>query len=373
MKGFLYWPYDEVTVEATPSRDVITVKAPWIQAKVKGPVEPKANLEALLEKFEKKELAPTDVGLLHWFFSNFEKYPLCYILPTPKSGATDLHTTQEVQLGNSSLEEILTTGLKEEGRSDEEVKKMVADVLSNLPRKHFVWDAETALSFAKVESGIHPESVFSVARRYHLLELLENDKGKEVFQFIEGLPKEEFSGFASLVVKQNLYVTEQCQSALTPALEVAKSARPRVEHFIREERGHDRLLSAAMKSIAKDPSSVPVSSQTISLMSLLKLAAHRNFLSFAIIVDFFERSTYEKMDPLANLLKKGGFDEAAKQINRHMEINDAGEHENMGLSFLSAMTPCDPQYVREAYRIAEAASLVMNSVSNSAVKLAKKK
>ena len=83
-------------------------------------------------------------------------------------------------------------------------------------------------------------------------------------------------------------------------------------------------------------------------------------------VDYFERSSYEKMDPLATLLKKGGFDEAAKQINRHMEINDVGEHENMGLQFLERMAPCSPEYVREALHLAEAVSVVMNSVTLSA-------
>ena len=122
---------------------------------------------------------------------------------------------------------------------------------------------------------------------------------------------------------------------------------------MKEENGHDKILNVALKAFTADPDAVPVSLQTKAIMHLLKFAAQRNFLAFAMAVDFFERSSYEKTDPLAQLLIKGGFDKAAKQINRHMEINDAGGHENVACSFLEAMGPCEPAYAFEAMRIAE--------------------
>jgi hypothetical protein len=351
MSGYLYWPYDEVTLEASATRDKITVKTPWMEATVKGPIEPSEDFESLLQKFQRKEILPNDIHLINWFFRNFEKYPLCYILPTDK-GKTglDVHEVKSADFAEKTLKEMLPV-----------------ETLGPLPRQEFAWDLETSLTFSKLGDEVHPESLLTVARRYHILELLENDKGKEVFQFVESLPKEQFAEFAAKIVKQNLYVTEKCQESLTPALQLAKSARPLIEHFIQQERGHDRLLGAAMKSIAKNPETIPVSPQTVTLMNLLRMAAERNFLAFAIAVDFFERSSYEKMDPLAKLLLKGGFSEAAKQINLHMEINDSGGHENMGLQFLASMAPCDPVYAREAMKIAEAISLVMNSVTRSAI------
>ena len=98
-------------------------------------------------------------------------------------------------------------------------------------------------------------------------------------------------------------------------------------------------------------------------------AARKNFLAFAMVVDFFERSTYEDVDPMAKLLRKGGFDKAAKQVNHHKEINDSGDHENVALGFLTNMPLCSPEYAFEAIRIAELVSLVMTGVTRSALDL----
>ncbi len=358
MGGFLFWPYDEVALESGEEPHSIIVKTPWIQAKVNLPEEYQEKGATLLAKFQAGEVTLKDIEIVNWFFCNFDSYPLSYILATPKSG--DVHRVQGNDFSGATIETVISSVSKDDVET-------VSKVLANLPRKAFVWDSEAALTFSKVGNEIHPESLFTIVRRYHLLELLENDIGKEVFKFIENLPREDFAQAVSRIVKQNLYVTEKCNSSLAPAVQIAQSARALVEHFIQQEKGHDRLLTTALKSIVEKPEEVPVSIQTITLMNLLKLTAERNFLAFAMAVDFFERSSYEKMDPLALLLLKGGFDEAAKQINRHMDINDAGGHENMGLKFLESMAPCSREYAQEALYLAEAVSLVMNSVTASAV------
>jgi hypothetical protein len=164
-------------------------------------------------------------------------------------------------------------------------------------------------------------------------------------------------------------VTEQCHDSLLPALQIAGRSRPLVEKFIKDEKGHDRILALAMQSFAENPNQIPASDQTKVLMFLLRFAARKNFLAFAMAINFFERSSYEKIDPMAKLLLKGGFEKAARQINRHMEINDAGEHENIACGFLQSMAPCDTDFALEAMRIAEAISLVMNTVPQSALAL----
>jgi hypothetical protein len=171
------------------------------------------------------------------------------------------------------------------------------------------------------------------------------------------------------MVRQNHYITQRCRASLLPAIRTAQSAKPLVEAFIREENGHDRILEIALKSLVDDPESVPVSSQSKLVMHLLSWAGQRNFLGFAMAVDCFERSTYEDVDPLAQLLLKGGFEKAAKQVNRHKEINDAGEHENVACGLLRPMAPVSVPYATEALRIAELVTLAVNTVAQSAVDL----
>jgi hypothetical protein len=171
------------------------------------------------------------------------------------------------------------------------------------------------------------------------------------------------------MVRQNHYVTQQCRAALLPAAQLAGASRTEVEAFIKAEHGHDKILGVAMQALVADPEAVPVSTQTRALMRLLRFAAGRNFLAFAMAVDFFERSSYEETDPLAKLLGRGGFDKAARQINRHMEINDAGGHENVSFGFLEHMGPVPAAYALEALRLAELVTLVMNSVPAAALDL----
>lgn len=371
MSKFLYWPYDEISLNVNEARDTVILKCPWLEAKIPVTESNKTNLQILAGKFVNKQLTAADIGLVQWFFKDLAKYPLCYVLPTAKSqGPLDTHTPKDNRSFEGGVENVLAAVI---GQTDASGKTLttedVAQALTKVNRTSFEWDLDSALAFARIEDKIHPESIFSVIRRFHLIEVLENDRGKEAFQFIEGLAPEDYRRAVSIVVRQNHYVTQKCQESLAPAASIAGQARPQVEHFLKEENGHDLILNAAMKTLVENPEDLPVSTQTKTLMHLLKYAASRNFLAFAMVVDFFERSSYEKIDPLAQLLKKGGFEKAARQVNRHMEINDAGEHENVAAGFLEAMAPCSVEYAREAVRIAEAVSLVMNSVTGSAVDL----
>ena len=202
-----------------------------------------------------------------------------------------------------------------------------------------------------------------MARRYHLLSFLENDKTDALFTHARNMKGDEpnFNRVAALMVRQNHYITQRCQDCLLPALENAKAARQKIQDFIQAEYGHDRILAAALSSIpSSDPQVVP---ESRALMDLLKFAAQRNFLAFAMIVDFFERSSYQESDAFADVLEHGGLSTAAKQINRHKDINDGGEHENFALGFLAFMAPVKKDYAEEALRLAEVTSNAMNLLS----------
>src|SRR5690606_2930274 len=110
-------------------------------------------------------------------------------------------------------------------------------------------------------------------------------------------------------------------------IEIAGQARNKVEDFLKEEEGHDRILAIALKSIVNEYESVPTSEHVKVLMAMLRFSAERNFLAFALNVDFFERGNFQEIDPFAEFLRRCGFAVAARQIERHTSINDAGGHD----------------------------------------------
>lgn len=362
MPEYFRWPYDEVSAEMGVDGKSVVIIAPWLNATV-GVSE--ANVEKirnLAQKLKAQSLVPDDMPLLNWFFGKLADYPLCYLLPTKKSGGQlDEHELVDPVLALDSPESLIASAL---GNSVE-----LTSTAKSLGRSVFEWDWDSAATFSTTAAGIHPESLFSVARRFHLIDVLATNRGSEVFDEIRQLPLNEFKKAAGLMVRQNHFVTQKCRESLTPALGIAGRARPLVEKFLKEENGHDRILGLAMQSFAADPDTVPVAAQTKLLMQMLEFTAKHNLLAFAMAVDCFERSAYQKTDPLAQLLRQGGFEMAAKQVNRHMEINDHGAHENVALGFLEAMAPCSNAYAKEALRLAEVISLLASGVAVAALEL----
>jgi hypothetical protein len=90
-----------------------------------------------------------------------------------------------------------------------------------------------------------------------------------------------------------------------------------------------------------------------------------------MLVDLFERSSYAGEDPLATLLKAGGYAESARFIDLHRQINDSGAHENVALSFLMGMAPVDSKYALEAMRLIELASTLFHFISSDLLKKAR--
>jgi len=364
----MYWPYDEVTLKQGDAPNKISVTCPWLTATVTVPEDDCDAVQILVEKSARDSLAIEDLTLVQWLFVRLSQYPLAYVLPTPKQGQ-DHHELQDRDIVAAGLKQILKKAV-EAPRSQSDVTAFdIEEIVAALPRTDLNWDVDSALAFSRTQKGIHPESLFSVARRYHLIDVLESNQASKNFDEIESLDPEHFALASAMMVRQNHYVTERCQEALTPALRIAQSATDAVQEFIQEENGHDKILGVALKSVGSDYANLPASLHTRMLMQLLQFAASRNFLAFAIAVDFFERSTNQDSDPMAQLLQKGGFDKAARHIDRHKDINDAGGHENIAFGFLSNMDYCDEAYAIEALKIAEAVNLVMNHVSQSAMDL----
>lgn len=356
MNEFFYWPYDEVSIDAHHPEKLI-LRTPWIEATTSSMPFNQQNLLALSEKLTQKSLSISDIGLVSDFFQHFRHYPFAYILPTDKNyPSLDHHALIDQSILVTHFESIAGIIMGIEKQAD----------LTYLPRMNFEWDREAALNFAGINNQIHPESLFSIARRYHILELMANDGGNDIFNDMRKLAPDEFKYSVAKLVRQNHYVTELCQEALKPALAHAGQARGIIEDFMRQERGHDKILAKSLLQLGFKPEDIEVSPQTNMLMKTLGFIASRNFLAFAMAIDAFERNNFENVDPTAKLLMDKGYDKAADYINRHMKINDLGNHDNVAVQFLRFMGPCDRDYAHEALMLMEILSLVMCTITKSA-------
>jgi hypothetical protein len=370
MSQFLYWPYDEVSFEKTDSGAI--VKTPWLTAKLNLSEQDQLLASKIADKYKGQALGPEDIPLLNQLLQGLSHLPFCYILPTQKF-AKDHHALIDKTLIDLELKDFMITLVGNTIGGTHSGSPWQDQVLQGMSRKSWDWDIDAALSFAKIGEKIHPESFFSIARRFHLLDVIDNRTTDDSFSEIQKLQgTDAFRQAAALMVRQNHYITQQCHKSLSEALKTAMSAASDVEEFIQEENGHDLILGTALKSIVDDPDSLDVSPVAKAVMQVLAAAGRRNFLGFAMIVDCFERSTYEDKDPLAKLLQDGGLDRAGRFVNRHKEINDAGEHENVACSLLQHMAPVDADYAREALRMTELANLLINSLAASALELWKR-
>lgn len=360
MSTFTYWPYDEVSLETNANTHEVILKTPWLQAITKDNFFDAEELSKLSTKLDTKSLSIADMSLVNNFFKHFEQYPVAYILPTPKKALKlDKHITKDQKFLKTSIKDVL-------GYTTDLPNNDIEELCKIINRTSFEWDVEAAISFASLNNLVHPESLFSIARRFHIIELLSNDTGTDIFRDIQKLEQTYFKSAACRLVRQNHYVTQKCQEALEPAVHIAGQASPLVQQFMKEERGHDKFLEKALRNLGEEPQNILVSVQTKALMLMLKYIAQRNFLAFSMTVDAFERSNYTHTDPMADLLQKLGYDQAAKYINIHMNINDNGNHENIALNLLEYMDLCDRDYALEALRLMEVLSLIMSTISKSA-------
>jgi hypothetical protein len=357
-----YWPYDEVSVSADSNKPGrFNISTPWLSLSVN--VEPKDLARALKisDKMKAGEIGLQDADDLHWFFKSLDKYSFAYILPRSSAFGSDTHELSNLPTDCESPKTMLLSTI--DGISElSYVKNFSEGIVGKTP---WTWDVEAALEFSKVPDGHDPESLFSIARRFHLLNDIEWNKTADLLEFVRSLRSEieNFRYASAVVARQNHYVTQLCDEVLKTALPLSQSAHFEVSEFIQAEVGHDKILTKAIQSLGYEPDQLPLENSVVCLMELFRASAARNLLAFAMVTDIFERTSYRAEDPFASVLKEGGHSYAAKQFDVHRDINDAGEHENVALEFLNFMKPVNTAYAAEALRFAELATLVIHQLS----------
>ena len=357
----MYWPYDEVSAARDPkSQSAFFLIAPWLKIRLDLPQAQLSRAIPFLEKLAANSLTAEDIDDVNWFFASLSDYPLAYVLPRPQIDGGDQHRILASTLNLASPAELLqslTASSKEPAAI-----KMVTE--ARLP-KSWSWDIEAAEEFSKFQDLFDPQSLFSVARRFHLLNDLESNRTGEMLTYVQSLKadSEKFRKASALVLRQNHYITEQCESVLREALAIGRNANEEILAFIQAESGHDGILAKALRSLGADPVQTQVTPVAKTLMEVFRFSARRNLLAFAMIVDIFERTSYREEDPVTSMLKSGGEAAAGRQIDIHRDINDSGGHENVALEFLNSMAPADEAYAREAMLLAELTTLVIHQLS----------
>lgn len=349
-----FWPYDEVQIsgdaqDATRFR----LSSPWLSLQFKVAAPGNLQVLDLIKKMEAGNISQEDFETASNVFSSLADFPVAYLLPRNGKFGIDQHQVEGKALNLETPQTLF--------------KDVFGDQFSAAQKNlgNWTWDVDQALEFSKAAGGYDPLSLFSVLRRFHLLNDLENNETQRLFDYIESLSSDpaKFKKASALILRQNHYVTVRCEEVLSAALVTAQSADNEIKEFIEAESGHDKIVGKAITSLGHGIEETPVIDVSRMLMDFFKFSGQKNLLAFSAIVDVFERSSYREEDPLTSVLNTGGMSEAGKMVDIHREINDSGDHENAALEFLENMKPVNEAYAREAFRLAELNTLIIHQHS----------
>ena len=336
----LLWPYEELTLSRGRSPGEFVVSTPWCARAIQASPTGRALADRILaEGANVEDLLDCYSGLLQPLIHE----PFCYILPR----------TAEASAGDEP--------------------RFRSGAIDRLAADRWTWDADAALAMSQLEGqGRHdPLTLLSVFRRYALLDGVEADANGALCARLESLAERPaaLGRAAALVTAQNLHVTRRCEAALLAALPRAQRAAPALRAFIAAEKGHDRLLARALRSIV-EARNVPAPwtrplAHTVSLMDVFEAAGRANFLAFAFGVSLFEQADDSEEDRVAKAFAAGGLTEAAALLERHRAINVEGAHDRVVFELLRFMAPVTPEYARQAARWAERLSGLINGYAGS--------
>lgn len=363
------WPFDEVKISQNADQpEKFHISAPWLEHEFKVVSEQLDKASQIVQKFSQNQIQTAeDLEDISWFMHAVQKYPLYYILPRGEDFGVDQHDVQEDDVNAATPRDLLKSLIQ-----DENVAASLQRLLQALPEA-WSWDGDAAVDFSQGPYGIDPQSVFSVARRFHLLNDVENNQTPELLAYVQKLGKQtqKFYQATHLIVRQNHYITQQCESVLRAALPAAQASGESILEFITEESGHDRILEKALLSLGEPAEASPVLDSTVIVMELFRKIGRRNLLGFAMVVDIFERTSYHQQDPISQTFNDGGATDVAQHMAHHRQINDMGGHENVALEFLEPMKAVSAAYAIESLKLAELLTLVIHMVSKETLEVLK--
>ncbi len=356
-----FYPYEDLEMKS--NNGDVQLKTPWIELNIKLDPQVARELQDIYNNFQNEVVKAEEVIRFSQFLEKLRRYPIYYILPFSKEG--DSYNVDNKRLINGELETLIfeLSQSKEFGREGFK-KEDLEGINLILKSRESHWDYESILNFSNINGRYCPESILTAVRKFHMMEMKEGSGVENVYSKIRNLPAKEQKEIAARMIRQNHYVTSRCISCVEPALNIAQSSKSEVEDFIKEERGHDIIMEKAIEASGFEASKLPVTLKARVIMDLLQFAASTNYLAFAILIDFFERSNFSGKDPLGELLSDIGLKDSAKLVNRHLQINEMGEHDSVSLDLLKKVGLVSQDYLKEALAIGELTSVFSNGLAN---------
>lgn len=185
--------------------------------------------------------------------------------------------------------------------------------------------------------------------------------------------EDNFFNLCKILMRQTHYITCKFQEYAPYALRCFPEALQEIEAFIREEVGHDKLMSNSLKALrCHQPEKVGVLPEIALLMDLFRFASDNFPLAFACLISFFEGMSYTESDPIADVLLKSSCPEAAKGYQIHFNINKEHQHKDTALHLLQKLPPRNKQEVIATARTVELAAKLGNIFDISLIKIIEK-
>lgn len=146
--------------------------------------------------------------------------------------------------------------------------------------------------------------------------------------------------------------TRLCGPILGHAVTLYENHAVDLLSFIQDERGHDALMAQSLRGLGiDDPAEVPVRSEAILALGALATSVEAGPFALACLISAFEGYTAQDEDAVASALRKHGHGTAAIGLERHLAINNEGEHHDFGRSLISKMSNVSVEEVTVAAKL----------------------
>lgn len=318
----IYHPYPQLKIHWHPGHQGFTLTLPWVELEIEvedqdfpwiqdaienlhqTPENP--NVQKFIEALSEHHIAYPAPRLKEYLKDEFETYP------NEKKQVSSLISPQDFMSWTSPHLELSPDYIRNfTWQWDVAEITQVTQVHSTslydpLSVVSYVWGKVLT---ADAQGGIFREKLT------HLLNALRERDEPTFFNFMKDL------------LRQTHYITRKFQEYCPLGLTIFKKAHDEIKNFIQEEKGHDKLMSASLKILGyDDPKEIAVYPETIFLMEAFKKSAELCPMTFTAMVGFFEGGVYGASDPLADVLKQSSKPQAAHGYDRHFQINNASNH-----------------------------------------------
>lgn len=342
-----YRPFQDLEIHWIQD-NIVNFKLPWVDLDIE--IE-RHQINKYKETIKSLRDSPEDEQaqvLLEELFP----HKICYPIPRPIEVLKDLPSKLETPTSKS-----------------ESFEKLQKEILSTLFKSQDFaskkWDIDHILSMCRIgETNFYdPVTFLHVLEEQRLIDEASSEKyRKELSLQLDKLriaDEEAFFDMMRLLLRQTHYVTSEISHALEKATHTSFLGYEKVQQFLNDEKGHDRLMSRGLRVLGvEDPESIEVLPHTSFLMALLQEATKSNILTVACLIGFFEGSDYASSDPLADVLLDSSKSKAADAYRIHYEINKNENHANFPFEMIKNLTYVQKEVILPAIQLLNLCSLI---------------